>query len=353
MRRRSVGAIVACATLALPAVAAAKSKTVFSGGSVKFQNQIGKRFGTGVDAFMVPKVTINVGDTVVWDGKTRQNGFHTIDFPKKGGKPLPLVLPTGKLVTGVLDAANNPFWFNGKVPELGFNPALLAFSKGGTYNGSKAIDSGLPVLPKVADFKLKFTKAGTYKYYCNVHPGMVGVVVVLAKGKKVPSAKDDAKTVAKEQAAYIAGSKKLVKTKPTGANVDVGAAGANGLELFAMLPAKLTVKNGTTVKFSMAKKTRELHTATFGPSAYVNALAQAFGSSTVFPGNAIYPSDPPGTVTENLTSHGNGFANTGGLDVDKATPLPPSGTIKFTQPGTYNFICLVHPFMHGTVVVTP
>ena len=353
MRGRSVGAIVACATLALPALAAANSKTVLSGGPLKFQNQIGKQFSTGVDAFMIPKVTINVGDTVVWDGKTRQNGFHSIDFPKKGGKPLPLILPTGKTVTGVLDFANNPFWFDGKVPELGFNPALFAPSTGGTYNGSKAIDSGLPVQQKVADFKLKFTKAGTYKYYCNVHPGMVGVVVVLAKGKKVPSARDDAKTLAKSETAYIAGSKKLVKTKPTGANVDVGAVGANGLELFAMSPTKLTVKTGTTVKFSMAKRTREVHTATFGPSGYVNALANAFATAPTFPGNAIYPSDPPGTVTLNQTSHGNGFANTGAMDDDKATPLPSSGTIKFTQPGTYNFICLVHPFMHGTVVVTP
>ena len=51
------------------------------------------------------------------------------------------------------------------------------------------------------------------------------------------------------------------------------------------------------------------------------------------------------------TSHGNGFANVGALDRDSGTPLPPSGTIKFTQPGTYQFICLIHPFMHGTVVV--
>ena len=143
------------------------------------------------------------------------NGFHSIDFPKKGGKPLPLILPTGKTVTGVLDFAKNPFWFNGKVPEARVQSGAVRTEQGRHYNGSKAIDSGLPVEPKVADFKLKFTKAGTYKYYCNVHPGMVGVVVVLVKGKKVPSAKDDAKTLAKGEAAYIAGSKKLVKTKPT------------------------------------------------------------------------------------------------------------------------------------------
>ncbi|MEA2146847.1 MAG: hypothetical protein QOG59_2434, partial [Solirubrobacteraceae bacterium] len=34
-----------------------------------------------------------------------------------------------------------------------------------------------------------------------------------------------------------------------------------------------------------------------------------------------------------------------------ATPNPVSAQIKFTQAGTYHYICLIHPFMQGTVVV--
>ena len=347
--KRCIGVTVAaCVCMALPAVASASTKTVYPGGPVKFQNSIGKSFGAGVDNFLINRVTINVGDTVVWNGKAIGSGFHTIDFPKQGGPAVPLILPTGKKVSGELDAAGTPFWFNGQ-NQLGFNPALLAGSKGGTYNGSKRIDSGLPLKP--SDFKLKFTKAGTYKYFCDVHPGMVGVVVVKPKGQSVPTAKADAKTLAKEEAAYVASARQFVKTTITGPNVSLGKAGANGLELFAMLPSKLTVANGTTVTFSMSAGTREVHTAAFGPTAYVNKLADEFGSGIVFPGQAVYPSDP--VVTLNATSHGNGFANTGVLDQSSATPLPPKATIQFTQPGTYDFICLVHPFMHGQVVVTP
>jgi plastocyanin len=106
------------------------------------------------------------------------------------------------------------------------------------------------------------------------------------------------------------------------------------------------------VTFFMSKDTRETHTASFGPEAYLTALANGFISNTgaIDPRDA-YPSSPPGTVTLSPNSHGNGFANVGALDRDPTTPLPVSGTIDFTTPGTYHYICLIHSFMHGTIIV--
>ena len=39
------------------------------------------------------------------------------------------------------------------------------------------------------------------------------------------------------------------------------------------------------------------------------------------------------------------------LDTDSKSPLPASNSVTFTAPGTYQFYCLIHPFMHGTVIV--
>ena len=50
--------------------------------------------------------------------------------------------------------------------------------------------------------------------------------------------------------------------------------------------------------------------------------------------------------------HGDGFANTGVLDTNSATTtIPSSGKVQFTTPGHLHYICLIHPFMHGTIIV--
>jgi plastocyanin len=353
MDRRFRSAAIASAlavALVIPASAAARTKVVYAGGPVKWATQLQNKYGAGVNNFLINKVTINAGDTVAWNGESLANGFHSVDIPAKGGSDLPLFVPSGGLVSGANDAAGNPFWFNGKVPNIGFNPLLFGPLGGNTYNGSSRIDSGVPGGPMPPpDFKVTFTKPGTYHYFCDVHYGMEGTIVVRPKGKPVPNAKTDANKLKAAEQHYVAEAKNTYRTKTHGANVSLGASAPGGLEVFAMFPSTLKVKKGTTVKFAMSKFTRETHTATFGPTAYLNDLANAFAPPNPTP-IGIWPSDPAHIVLTS-TSHGNGFANTGVLDRDSGTPQPSSNTITFNEPGTYHFICLIHPFMHGTVVV--
>ncbi|MGH2895857.1 MAG: cupredoxin domain-containing protein [Solirubrobacteraceae bacterium] len=305
-----------------------------------------KKFSPDLNAFFNKKTTINVGDTVSFQIR----GFHTVDFPGKGGSALPLIVP-GQTATGN-DAAGNPFWWSGKVPSVGLNAALFAPPKAKTFNGSQRWDSGLAAgngPPK--PFKLKFTKPGTYKYFCDVHPGMIGTVVVKRAGKSIPSAKQDAAATVAQVTGDIKAAKKVAAAKQPADTVSLGEATPGGVELYAMFPASLTVNAGTVVTFRMSKHTFETHTATFGNATTLKALAKGF-TQPVFPAQGVYPSDPTQPVTESPTNHGDGFANVGALDRDPATKtIPSSGKIDFTTAGTYHFICLIHPNMRGTIIV--
>ena len=350
MLSRRVAVVLATAVAALCALAAgaaAKTKVVYAGGPASFQKSL-QSTGGSVDSFLIDKVTINACDTVVWNGASLSGGFHTVDIPKLGGEDLPLVTATGKTVHGVLDAAGNPFWFNDKVPELGFNTKLFGPSGGNVYNGTTRIDSGLPLSPKPHNFAVKFTTPGTYKFFCDVHPGMFGFVVVKAKGKAVPTAAQDAATLKAEERRDTAEATAVLRSKVPHNSVSLGLSAANGVEILGMFPAVLHVKKGTTVKFFMPKGSREQHTATFGPKSYLGPLSKSFQGPAPAP-QAVYPSDPRIVLTP--ASHGNGFANVGVLDQDPSTPLKPSSAITFAKPGKYHFVCLIHPFMHGTIVV--
>jgi plastocyanin len=351
----AVGGVIA--GLAVPAAAVARTKSVIAGPPAA-TGKIAKpllpkgfkaKYNPDIADFFLHRVTINAGDSV----RFQINGFHTVDIPAKGQGDLPLFLPTKNVTTGVNDAAGNPFWFDGKLPVIGFNPALLGASGGTTYDGSKRIDSGLPLGPP-KPLKVTFTKAGVYKFYCDVHPGMVGYVVVKPRNKPVPTARQDLRSLTSQITRDVLSARKLSRTKVTGDNVSLGASNSFGVELFSMFPATVSVKKGTVVTFAMSKDTRQTHTASFGPLSYVSSLANAFGSSLTLPSEGVYPSSPTQPISETQTAHGNGFANTGVLDQDPTTTaLPPAGKIRFDQAGIYHFICLIHPFMHGTIVVTP
>jgi plastocyanin len=206
---------------------------------------------------------------------------------------------------------------------------------------------------------VKFTKAGTYTYYCDVHAGMKGTVRVLAASKTVPTAAADRRTLAKQIATAAKAGLGLGTATQAANTVSVGSASAHGVEFYGFVPGTLTVPHGTTVTFQMSAKSREDHTATTGPgdpekepSSYLGTLSASFNAPTVDP-RAAYPSDSPtAPAALSPTLHGNGFWNSGVMDTVAASPLPGSSKVTFSTPGTYQFYCLIHPFMHGTVVVT-
>jgi plastocyanin len=340
----------AAAIFAVPAAAQAKTKEMYAGPPLATAKKLGE--ASTANAFFPSKLKVNVGDSVAFVPA----GFHTVNLPKKGDGALSLFIPTGQKVAGSLDAAGTPFWFNGQ-DGLSLNPAFAtsAYGKKFTYTGAKQVESGLPAGEKAKPMTVKFAKAGTYTVYCDLHPGMKATVTVAKKGATVPTAKQDAAAVKKQADAAVKAAKGLEKSNPGANTVDLGVAAKGGVEYFGMVPAALTVAKGTTVKFQMTKGSYEAHTATFGPGditdpkSYLGAIAASLESPALDP-RAAYPSDVT-PVSLSPTTHGNGFWNSGVLDVDKASPSPESSSVKFDTPGTYTYYCLIHPFMRGTVTV--
>jgi plastocyanin len=347
-------AAAAAALLAAPAAAQAATKTVDMGVPLKQQKTFND-IGTDVNDFFPHGVTIHAGDSV----RFVPTAFHTVDLPARGKKPAALLL-TGAPVSGSLDAANSPFWFNGQ-PSVGFNPAVLGASGLGkrfTYTGRKGIISGLPLSNHPKPMTVKFAKAGTYTYYCDVHPGMKGTVRVLSRHRRIPTARQDRAALKKQLSNALGVARTITNVNGAANTVDVGLASAHHVEYYGFLPDTLTVPVGTVVTFKMPTGSKEIHTASTGPgnpeqdpSSYLGKLAASLASPAFDPA-AVYPSDPPpNPAALTLTSHGNGFWNSGAMDSVGATPLPASNAVRFSQAGTYQFYCLVHPFMHATVTV--
>jgi plastocyanin len=341
--------------LLVPAAAQAKTKTVDLG-VPKASQAAFNNVGADANDFFAHTTTIHAGDKV----KFRSVGFHTLDIPAKKGKTLPLIVPDGKKISGLNDAGGAPFWFN-SLDELNFNPALAVdnFGKKFTYK-NKRIESGLPFASNPKPITVRFKKKGSYPYFCDIHPGMNGKIVVKRKGAKIPSAKQDKKRIKAQVALAIKRAKKLPNSSVPANTVYTGGSAAGGVEYFGMIPAKLTVPHGTTVTFMMSPKSFEAHTASFGPgdpnadpSSYLGQIAATFTGAQLDQ-RGLYPSEVPPTVVSYTSGlHGNGFWNSGVLDNDKSSTPSNANAVKFDTPGTYDFYCLIHPFMHGQVVVQP
>ena len=103
----------------------------------------------------------------------------------------------------------------------------------------------------------------------------------------------------------------------------------------------------------------EIHTATTGPgnpenqpTSYLGQIEAGLAGAVLDP-RGVYPSEPPGALAALTPAlHGNGFWNSGALDLDTTSPIGTSNAVTFAAPGTYQFFCMIHPFMHGTVTVT-
>lgn len=358
MSARTIIALVVAACLAGPSAASAATRTVLVGPPHRNNQVPGAPADGDLNAFFPSRLTIHAGDRV----RFVFEGFHTVTLPAKGQPDPALVQPdASRPVSGVNDAAGAPFWFNGRPTPL-LNPQVGLPAGGHVYDGSQLVGSGLPQEEgQVPPYVLRFPKTGTFKVDCGIHPGMDATIHVVPRGRRIPSARADAGLAARQIRRGVATLNALNRrAKAAPGTVDLGFDAGRAILYRFVTPAQVTA--GTTVTFQMARPTTEVHTASFGPTSVLNQLANDFVAPLpgtgqtgppvlAFNPQAFYASDPAQPVVYDGTNHGDGFANTGLLSSNRAFPLPSSFKVTFTKPGSYPFICLVHPFMKGTIKV--
>ena len=355
--RKLIAAVAVGAAFAVVGPAGAATWQVFLGEQAK--PPAGTPKGATLNAYFPAVLQINVGDKVTFTSR----GFHTASY-RGGSRPAPLFIPdpTKGTYDGINDSAGTPFFFNG-LTKLIYNVSAFGPSGGTTVPGKGLVSSGV-IVPgrngKPVSKTFTFTKTGTFKVLCLIHPKMSGNVVVKATGAAVlPVAAVKAKAGAETAAAW-AKATKLAATNVPAKTVYAGVGGKTSL--LAFLPKKLTVKAGTTVSF--VNKSSEVHNMAFGKKAYIEALMKKvdlFPMGPNAPNQAppffIYGSDPPRAYAYDGTNHGNGFLATSLIDDEPGSPpkgLPGVSRITFSKAGKFHYFCLIHgPDMGGDIVVTP
>ena len=249
----------------------------------------------------------------------------------------------GRRSRASLDAAGAAFWFNGQ-DALSLNPAFAAVAPTARSSPTPAPSRSSPACPreKPKPMTVKFTKAGTYKVYCDIHPGMEAIGQGRQEGRDGPdgqAGRGRGQEAGRRRRQGRQGPREDRTRAPTPSTSASPAKG--GVEYFGMVPANLTVAPGTTVKFQMTKGSYEAHTATFGPGNIEDPASYIGGDRGVVRVARDRPAAASTRATSrrsplNPTTHGNGFWNSG-VPGRVERPFPsPSSVVKFQMTkGTY------------------
>jgi plastocyanin len=132
----------------------------------------------GINEFLPKTKTVRVGEKVRWANL----GIHTISFNVPKYFPVISVEDSGKVVynpqvispAGGVPEHPEPYDF----PETEPPPTEPLVIDGGAWDGEGFYSTGLIGWEPYVVFQMEFSKKGTYKYACLIHPPMVGTITV-------------------------------------------------------------------------------------------------------------------------------------------------------------------------------
>ena len=339
------------------------------------------------------EVTVHPGDTVVYKsnftGEPHSITFGTLITPAieavenatpeqlESDEPPPAfepLFPYAMLPEGPGDAnqvsANPCFVTTGEMPTDTTKPCDIR--EAAPFTGKEVFyNSGF--LPEGEEFELKLADdiaPGTYKGFCMLHfTEMVSTITVVAEDTEVPSAAEVEEQGTEELDALTAKLKESHE-KAEASVTDAGTVLAGdpldqeepsgppqpnvAFGLAEFTPREVSINSGGSVTFNINGP----HSVTFnapedarviidkGPDGFTH-LNEKAATPAVFkmppPPEGPPPEGPPPTVDVG-TFDGEAFANTG-------IQFGGSFRIRFSKAGTYEYICVVHPDMKGSVTV--
>jgi plastocyanin len=336
VRRRFgvLGAATVLATVALGTLAPATS--------AQSTLTVGVGVGDGTvagQAFLPGDVTVLVGDSVTFSITSDEP--HTITFGE-----------------GPADAPP-PFW-----PVAGFTAppadAPPPYDLGvATYTGTEFLNTG--VLPgKTSSATVEFSTAGTFPFFCAIHPGMAGQVTVVESGTATTQAEADA--AGQETSDLLLGqvdamrADRLAATSSTdnadgtttwnvftdGGTTEAGplpGGGTGFLELLEFTPPTIEIGAGDTIHWEASAP----HSVTFIPD--------GVDPATVFPTEEASFGPLGGATYDGTAPTSSGVLV---FPIDPSTPPPTEYVLTFPTAGTYPFFCILHSSLGqlGTVVVS-
>jgi plastocyanin len=346
--RRVSGTLVVVGVLgaAFASQASAATKTVYAGPNIRLPEAL------EFNDFYRRTVTIRQGDSVRWQFR----GFHNVTFPARGQRPPPLFASDPSTpIQGVVDAAGAPFFFNGRPRQI-IDPRSGLPQGGRSHNPSRLTGSGVPQGETARPYTLRFTRLGSFGYVCTVHPGMRGRVRVVSRRARIPTRAQDLAAAKAQRTAQQRLARRLARPDVPSGQV-LGGSDRSPVAHLKFFPSRLTVDAGDSVTLRVPGR-QEPHTFSFGPTAYLRDIARNFVAPVMNPSGpptlvldprGVFPSDPPPLPPLSPGIHGNGFLSTGILL--RGTPGGTTASIRFSTPGSYGYICFIHPNMRATIVV--
>lgn len=288
---------------------------------------------TDLTAFFPSYLQVHQGDTIVYTVL----GFHNVRF---GSELLPLVTMTEH---------------NG-APQPEMNPAVVfpsSMEPGPvSFDGSADVNSGLPDPAAPAPFVVIMNaEPGVYSVFCDVHPGMVQAVEVVAADVEIPSPREAEQTAGMEMGAmvglamgqYFEMLNTPAETTDSGVKVLLGQPGGSRAEIWQFFPFVVEIDAGQSVTWEVPADHAGAHVVGWPPlyGQDVTIIPRDAGPPLIAPGPALLPSGPEngGTIAA-----GEAF-NSGLLEPGQ------SFSLTFSESGVYPTICSLHPGMQGVVVV--